>query len=269
MNKRGRMSAFVMGLIAGIFNMIIGIIVFLAGMFTVSTSSMFGLDNAAGAAWIVVFLVFIVVIFNLIGGCIVRSNRVAGGVMMLVTGVPLFILSLIGTLGTTAAYSYSYSYGYSDFNASLIVCIFIMVIELLSIIAGIIAFVPPSNANAYAQYGQPYPGYGQPYGQQPYPGYPQQPYGQPPYQANAPQPNGQQPYQGYAQQPPYQGYAQQPNTQQHPYQGNAQQPDTQQPSYQAAQQQENPQQSDSAGPQAAEPTSPIQVDSNEDVTPNM
>jgi len=253
MNKRGRTSAFIMGLIAGIFNMILGIVVFLAGMFTVSASSMFGLNHAAGAAWLVIFLVFIVVIFNLIGGCIVRSNRIAGGVMMLVTGMPLLIFSLIATLSATAAYSYSYYYD----STSLIVGIFVMAIELLSIIAGIIAFVPPSNANAYAQYSQPYPGYGQPYGQPPYQGYAQQPYGQQPYQGYPQQPYGQQPYQGYpqqqqnAQQPPYQGYTQQPDVQQPPYQGYTQQPDVQ-----------------PTEPQA-EPANPIQVNNDEDITPNM
>ena len=140
-----------MGLIAGIFNMIIGIIVFLAGMFTVSSSSVFGLGGVAGIAWLIVLLVFIVVLFNLIGACIVRSNRIAGGVMMLVTGLPLLVfsvLSMINTLGATALYSYSYYYD----ATGLIVGIFIMIIELLSVIAGIIAFVPRSNANAYTQY---------------------------------------------------------------------------------------------------------------------
>jgi|GEM_PF-2822533 len=277
MNKRGRTSAFVMGLIAGIFNMIIGIIVFFAGMFTVSTTSMFGLDNAAGAAWLVIFLVFMVVIFNLIGGCIVRSNRIAGGVMMLVTGIPLLIFSFIVTLGTTAAYSYSYYYD----ATSLIVGISVMAIELLSVIAGIVAFVPPSQANAYTQY-QPYPGYGHPYGQQPYQGYIQQPHGQQqPYQGYAQQPYGQQPlYQGYtqqpdAQQPLYQGYVQQSDTQQPLYQGYVQQPDTQQPLYQGYVQQPDTQQPDTQPdtqlekPQAAEPPNTMQADNDEEITPNM
>jgi hypothetical protein len=254
-----------MGLIAGIFNMILGIIVFLAGMFTVSASSLFGLNNAAGAAWLVIFLVFIVVIFNLIGGCIVKSNRIAGGVMMLVTGMPLLIFSLIVTLSATAAYSYSYYYD----STSLILGIFVMVIELLSVIAGIIAFVPPSQTK-YAQYSQPYPGYGQPYGQPPYQGYAQQPYGQQPYQGYPQQPYCQQPYQGYpqqqqnTQQPPYQGYTQQPDTPP-PYQGHTQQPDTQQP-YQGHTQQPDAQPTE---PQAAEPANPIQVDNDKDMTPNM
>lgn len=260
MNKRGRTSAFVMGLIAGIFNMIIGVFIFFIGMFTVSSTSMFGLYDFTGVAWLVIFFVFIVVIFNLIGGCIVRSNRVAGGVMMLVTGLPLFILSLIGTLGATTAYSFSYYYD----ATTLIVGIFLMVIELLSIIAGIVAFVPPSSAKVYAQYGQPYPGYGQSYGQQPY---------SPPYQAYAQQPNTQQPYQGYAPNPQqsYQGFVQQPNLQQQPYQGYAPQPDAQQQPYPAAQKPENSLQTDaqSTEPQAVEPASTIQVNNDENITPNI
>ncbi len=244
MNKRGRTSAFVMGLIAGIFNMIIGIIVFFAGMFIVSSTSMLGPDSAAGATWLVIFLVFIVVIFNLIGGCVVRSNRVAGGVMMLVTGVPLLIFSLIATLGAVSAIPYSYSYTYDVNNLAFFGGIVLMVVELLSVIAGIIAFVPPNNANAYAHFGQPYPGYApQPYGQQPYQGYPQQqPYQGYPQQ----QPYSQQPYQGYPQQP-YQSYTQQTDSQ-----TIYSQPETQ-----------------PNNPQAAKPLNAVHIDNDENVTPNM
>lgn len=88
-----------------------------------------------------------------------------------------------------------------------------------------------SAAGAQAQpapYGQPPPGYGQPYGQQPPPGYgqpygqPQQGYGQPGYGQPQPaygQPGGyygQPPPRGYGQQPGYGGYGPPPRQQKPP-----------------------------------------------------
>lgn len=225
MNKKGRTSAFVLGLISGIFNMIIGLILIFVGTTLFSELSGFGMIDASGILWIFVLL-FVVTIINLVGGCIVLSRRVAGGVMMLSTGLPLLILFIVGTVSTTSALS-SFGYLYSFDDTALIVGGIMILIELLSVIAAIIAFVPPKNAYP-PTYSQAYPGYRQPpymppyqgYGQQPpYQGYARQPYGQqPPYQGYAPQPGQpvQPPYQGYAPQPgqpvqpPYQGYAPQP-----------------------------------------------------------
>lgn len=201
MNRKGKTSAFVLGLIAGIFNIIIGLIVLLVGTSFVSMASSY--EASVFTSFWVFALMFLFAIINLIGGCVVLSNRIAGGVMMMVTGLPLLILFIIGTVSATSAISdYSYSYGYE--GTTLVVGIIMIIIELLSVIAAIVAFSGPKAGYAPA-YGQPYPGYGQ----QPYQGYGQQP----PYQGY-----NQQPYQGYVQQPPYQGYAQQP------YQGYGQQP---------------------------------------------
>ncbi len=204
MDKRGRTSAFVLGLIAGIFNILLSIIFLFAGIVASAGSSLLGLGSATGIIWAILALAFIAAIINLIGGCICRSNRTAGGVMMLVTALPLLILSLIGLISLGA-------YPYYGLEGSIILCVFLLIIELLSIAGAVLAFVPPKTTGY--SYGQPYPGYGQmPYGQQPYQGYAQQPY----------QNYAQQPYQGYGQ-PPYgqpqafdpQASAQQPYSQPH------------------------------------------------------
>ncbi len=202
MNKKGKTSSFVMGLIAGSLNIILGIIVLIAGVAATSVASSYG-ANIFDSIWIVA-LIFVFTIINLVGGCVVSGNRIAGGVMMMVTGLPLLILFIIGTINVTSTLSdiSYYSYGYS--GTVIVVAVLMIITELLSVIAAIIAF---SGPKAYVPaYGQPYQGYGQQpyqgYGQQPYQGYPQQR----PYQGYP-----QQPYQGYSQQP-YQGYGQQPQS---------------------------------------------------------
>ncbi len=208
MNKNGKTSSFVMGLIAGSLNIIIGIIVLIAGVAATSIASSYG-ANIFDSIWPVA-LVFVLTIINLVGGCVVSASRIAGGVMMMVTGLPLLILFIIFTINLTSQLSDFgyYSYGYS--GTVIVIAVLIFITELLSIIAAIIAF---SGPKAFVpSYGQPYQGYGQQpyqgYGQQPYQSYPQQRqyqgYPQQPYQGY-----GQQPYQGYGQQP-YQGYPQQP-----------------------------------------------------------
>ncbi len=192
MNKKGKTSAFVMGLIAGILNMIMGILMIFVAT-AASMSSSYGATITT--AWMLA-LVVILTIINLVGGCVVLSNRIAGGVLMMISGLPMLIIFIVNTVNFTSIipdFSY-YSYGYG--SQVLVVAVFMMIIELLSIIAAIIAFSGPKAFAPY--YGQPYPGYGQP----PFPGY-----GQPPYQGY-----GQPPYQGYAR-PPQQGYGQQPPAQ--------------------------------------------------------
>ena len=201
MNQKGKTSAFIMGLIAGIFNIILGIILLLGGLVASSVTYMLNFSAETSMIGIIFGLVFVVTIVNLVGGCVVGSHRIAGGVMMMVSSLPLLIVSLISVIGSAMASYYDYD------SAGLLFGVFILIIELLSVIAAIIAFSGPKAFSVpYGQgYGQPpyqpYPGYGYP--QQPYPGY-----GQPP------QGYAQQPYQGYGQQPyqsyPQQGYSQPP-----------------------------------------------------------
>ena len=221
MNKKGKTSAFAMGLTAGILNVIIGIIVIIIGTTATSVAASYDAD-IFGAFWIFA-LIFLITIVNLVGGCVVSGSRIAGGVMMIATSLPLLVIFIIGTINATTEMSYSY---YSD-SPVLAVGIIMIIIELLSVFAAIIAF---SGPKAFAPQ-QPYQGFGQQpyqgYQQQPYQGYQQQPYQgyqqQQPYQGYGQQ----QPYQGYQQQQPYQGYQQQQPyqgyQQQQPYQGYGQQ----------------------------------------------
>ena len=197
MNQKGKTSAFIMGLIAGIFNIILGIILLLGGLVASSVTYMLNFSAETSMIGIIFGLVFVVTIVNLVGGCVVGSHRIAGGVMMMVSSLPLLIVSLISVIGSAMASYYDYD------SAGLLFGVFILIIELLSVIAAIIAFSGPKAFSV--PYGQPYQGYGQPpYQSYPGYGYPQQPYqgyGQPPYQGY-----GQQPYQSY----PQQGYSQPP-----------------------------------------------------------
>ena len=185
MNKRGRTSAFVLGLISGIINLIIGIIMLLGVLIATQTIA-FYFGYATGIT-IIGIIFFIITVLNFIGGTTCKNNRIAGGVLMLVSAIPLL---LVGVLFVTASFGL------------LLIPIVFLLIQLLSLIAAILAFIPVSR-NQYTQYA------GQ-YGQQPsgQPPYQQQPYQQQPYQQ---QPYQQQPYQ---QQP----YGQPLQPQQQPYQ---------------------------------------------------
>lgn len=178
-NKIGRISAFVMGLIAGIIHGIFGILaalaIFLAGGFMGGFfgSFFYGLGSITIVIGIVIFFI---ALFNLIGGCIVRSSRIAGGVFMLLTSLPIIIFSL-----------FSYA------------MIFITITGLLSLTAAILAFIPYSD-----RYKQLYISRKQKTtpGQQQY--YQQQQYQQQQYAPQQPQPYApQQPQQPYAPQQPY------------------------------------------------------------------
>ena len=179
MNRRGRTAALVLGLISGIINIIIGVIVLILGGLAAgaagSLSSFFGLSYfgwGAGVIWLVVTVFFVVTLLNLIGGCIVRRSRVAAGVLMIITSIPLFCVGLIALAIPDAAGPLLFMY---------------LLVQLMSFIAAIIAFVPPSVKstphNVYQQqpYGQP------PYGQPPY-GQPRPPaYQPPPYEQPQPE----------------------------------------------------------------------------------
>jgi hypothetical protein len=204
MNRQGRVAAFVLGLIAGIFNIIYGVIIFILGGVTLgsvgSLASAFGLgymyNMSTGVAWFLLFLYFAFSLINLIGGCIVRRSRVAGGVMMIITSLPFLILSLI--LMAIPNVTGPILFLYFPF-------------QVMSFIASIIAFVPPRvpsiQPNAYQR--PPYgpASYVQPSGQAAY-GVPQYtqpqapPYGAPQYAQPQAPPYGAPQY-AQPQAPPY------------------------------------------------------------------
>jgi hypothetical protein len=180
-NRIGRVSATVLGLIAGIIHGILGIVlalaVFITGGLTGGLFSSFLGDVGyliSGVIIVVGIVVFVIALLNLIGGCIVRSSRIAGGVLMLITSIPIIIVSIAGAWTS-------------------IFMVFLLITGLMSLTAAILAFVPYSarykqlyverkqkrfNQNAQ-QYQQQQP-YQQPYQPQQQPYQPQQQPQQPP-----------------------------------------------------------------------------------------
>jgi hypothetical protein len=230
MYNRAKTSAFVLGLIGGILNTLFAILALIGLMAALEFASSY-LD--ATGPIILVAAVILVCIVNLVGACICRNKRVAGGTIMIITASLLLIYLII-----------SMSSPYSGFGMTIettIVQILWIITQLMSIIGAILCFTPGRPVQYQPQYGQPYgqPPYGQPYGQPPY-GQPQQPYGQPQYGQHNP-------YQQYGQQPQnaqqYQQYGQPQNAQQYQQQyGQPQQPYAQpyQPQYQPQEQAQTP-----------------------------
>ena len=196
MNTHAKTSAFVMGLIAGIINVLAAILVIIAMADPISSSLTGGGFAGGGLMYnqttIIFYIAFIVLsVINLIGSAVCKTQRIAGGVMMLITALALlafwiYFISLFG-----------FAFSYLPFHYVIIVIV-LVVAQLLSIIAAIICFTRPKMP----MYGQPYgqPPYGQPYGQPPY--------GQPPYGQPYQQPPYGQPYQQA--QPAQPSYPQQP-----------------------------------------------------------
>lgn len=169
MNKKGRTSAFVLGLISGIFNMLLSLFLFLFGIIastgTIPFSPFLDVQSLLGLLLALVILIFVAALINLIGGCICRRSRTVGGVMMLITALPLLIVFFAGVVSVT-------TYPYYGTEGAFAFLIFYLLIQVMSIIGAIIAFIPPKDAVcAYPSYTEqpPYAPYGgQPY-QTPYP----------------------------------------------------------------------------------------------------
>lgn len=202
MYNRARTPGFVLGLIGGILNVIISLLVMIATFSILDDIS--GYIDTTGPVLILVAIT-LVCILNLVGAGICRNRRIAGGVMMLITGTALLIyliISLANPLSSAVLGAEA---------ASMVFMVIWLIADVLSITGAIICLVPGGPVQYRQPYGQP--PYGQPYGQPPYgqppygqpygqPPYGQPPYGQPPY--------GQQnPYQQPYSQPPY-GQPQQP-----------------------------------------------------------
>lgn len=228
MIKKGRTSAFVMGLIAGIVNLLIGVFLLLAGLLsTPEFGSVLTTVETSTDVFLFVGVFFTVTLVNLIGGSICKSNPILGGIFMLITALPMLVLSIL----------FIYALSYIGVNFFYV---FFLLIQLLSLTGAIISFVPKKVQMYSAPYGQ--------YGQQPYGQY-EQPYGQ----------YGQQPYGQAQQQQAYAQQQQQAHAQQQAYQqAQAQQQAHAQQQAQAQQQQEHQQ----AAQQPVQPPEPP----NEDTT---
>lgn len=189
MYSRAKTSAFVLGLVGGILNGIFAIFA-LIGLIV-------ALDYARGymeVGQIILFLVLVLVcILNLVGACVCRNRRTAGGVLMLVSSILLLITLVLAAIGLSLSSIGMFSEG------AVPVLVIWLTAQVLSVIGAILCFTGPAAPAYMPQYGQPYPPYAAPY--QPY-GQPQQPYGAP-YYGQPQQPAYQQPYQP-PQQPPQQ-----------------------------------------------------------------
>ncbi len=115
--NRGRLSAFIMGLIAGIIHGILGILA-TVGLLVNSPIAEFLLPLGFG------YIVIAFLLLNLVGGCIVRKYRIAGGVLMVITS--LFIIL--------------YAWGFAFFTIG--VSFSIVATGQLSLAASILAFIP-------------------------------------------------------------------------------------------------------------------------------
>ena len=137
MKSKGASFAFVAGLTAGIFNLLIGLNALLGALMMQS----FG---ATSDTIVVGLVLMIVTAVNFAGGCVCRVNRIVGGLMMLVTALPMLIGAAIlmcvpmlppelfaGALG--AAFTSSFT------RALLGVGILLLLIELASGAAGVVS----------------------------------------------------------------------------------------------------------------------------------
>lgn len=179
MNNRAKTAGFVLGLVGGILNGIEAILTLIAIIRIVGYAPAFIIS--------ILSAITLACILNLVGGCVCRNKRTAGGIMMLISAGLLFVYLIYKIAVSEAQY----------FEGGIVEVVIWLIAEVISIAGAIVCLSGP-GAPALP-YGQPY---AQPYGQPPY----DQPYGQPYQQPQ--QPYGQ-PYQQQPQVQPH--YPQQPN----------------------------------------------------------
>jgi hypothetical protein len=116
--NRGRLSGFIMGLIAsiygGLFALIIGTSI-LAGH-----QDIFFLQYDSSVATAVAILLFLTVAASIVGAGLIRAKRIVGGLIIIGASIPLFVIAVIDS----AAFS------------------ILAFTSLVCIAAGILAFIP-------------------------------------------------------------------------------------------------------------------------------
>lgn len=119
-NNKGRLCALIMGLISGIYGFIISLFSALA---LISSNNMYGLQKYTGSLGVTVGVLLILTsAIYIVGASLVLKRRIAAGVIMIVTSVPLLTISIIDT-HTFAG---------------------LLLIEIVCLAAAIIAFIPLS-----------------------------------------------------------------------------------------------------------------------------
>ncbi len=179
MNSRAKTSALVLGLIGGSINVFIASLLSIVLIALIPRLTQYSSYYGEYSFYydptpqiLIYAAIIIVCLLNFIGALTCIRRRIAGGVLMLITGILLLFVVILAFTNTSA----SAGYMYAGFGSPVIIAFaaIIMIAEVLPIIGAVLCFSP---ANRYITYGQPY---GQPYAQ-PY-GQPQQyrqPYAQP------------------------------------------------------------------------------------------
>jgi hypothetical protein len=133
MNKNTGFAAFVLGLTSGIFNLFLAAAATFGGVFP------YRADNI-----IVLVLADIACALNFAGACVCRKNRPAGGMLMLLTALPLLIFAVLAPWGAADAHLITLT----EFIAVFAVA------ELVSVAAAILCFshTPAKQSDYYYEH---------------------------------------------------------------------------------------------------------------------
>lgn len=94
--NRGRLCAFIMGLICSTIGLHTAIIFCLPHIIGVRTFSLSGFSQEASVA--IGILIVLLSIINVVGAALIRSRRIVGGVLMMAASVPLFSVAVLEPL---------------------------------------------------------------------------------------------------------------------------------------------------------------------------
>ena len=120
--NRGRLSGFIMGLIASIYG---GLFAFIIGTSILTGhQTLFFLDYNGETATTVAILLFLTAAITIVGASLIRGKRIIGGILIIGASAPLFVISIVD------------SSAFSIFGFTSIICI----------AAGILALIPLSDS---------------------------------------------------------------------------------------------------------------------------
>lgn len=120
--NRGRLSGFIMGLIASIYG---GLFAFIIGTAILAGhQDLFFIEYDNSSATTVAILLFLTAAITIVGASLIRGKRIIGGILIIGASAPLFVVSIVDPAA------------FSIFGFTSIVCI----------AAGIIALIPLSDS---------------------------------------------------------------------------------------------------------------------------
>lgn len=91
--NRGRLCAFIMGLICSTIGLHTAIIIFLPDIIGLHTFSLPGFSQNASVA--IAILILLLSIINVVGAAFIRSRRIVGGVLMMAASATLFSVAVL------------------------------------------------------------------------------------------------------------------------------------------------------------------------------